>query len=109
MFTPFAERGTSSVSHSHRWCRLDTRAPNPACSSFAFAGCRLLLHLRFELLRFGRVRIRSEEEFGGPPLFEPSLNVEGNTGHIKASGLVPRLLAASTLGVLQRSTAVDFP
>jgi hypothetical protein len=110
MFTPlFAERRTSSVSRSHRWCRLDTRAPNPASSSFALAGCRLLLNLRFELLRFGRVRIRSEEEFGGPPPFEPSLKVEGNIGHIKASGLVPRLIAASTLGVLQRSTAVDFP
>src|SRR5262245_29256266 len=110
MFTPlFAERRTSSVSRSRRWCRLDTRPPNPASVSFAFAGGRLLLILRFNLLRFGRVRIRSEEKFGSPPLFEPSLKVEGNTGHIKASGLAPLLVAASTLGVLQRSTAVDFP
>jgi hypothetical protein len=61
-----------SVSRSHRWCRPDTRPPNPASFSFAFAGYRLLLIVRFKLLRFGRVRIRSEEKFGGPPLFEPS-------------------------------------
>ena len=75
--------------HSHRLHRPDGRPPDLAVFSFAFAGCRLLLILRLKLLRFWRVLILSEQ-FGGPPLFEPSLKVEGNTGHIKASGLVLR-------------------
>jgi hypothetical protein len=29
------------------------------------------------------------DDSGGPPLFEPSLKVEGDIGHVKTSGLCP--------------------
>jgi hypothetical protein len=54
--------------------------------SFALAGLGQLLMLPFKLLLFRRGRT---EESGGPPLFEPSLKVEGDIGHFKTSGLCP--------------------
>jgi hypothetical protein len=48
--------------------------------SFARAGLGQLLILPFKHLFFGRGRT---DESGGPPLFKPSLKVEGEIGHIK--------------------------
>jgi len=80
--------GGATAPRLHRLRRSYSRPPNPAGFLFAFVGCRLLLLiLRFQRLSFARV-LRSEE-FGGPPLFEPSLKMERNTGHITASGLSP--------------------
>ena len=76
----------ASVSRSHRWCRPDAHRLNPAGFSFALAGLGQLLMLPFKLLLFRRGRT---EESGGPPLFEPSLKVEGDIGHFKTSGLCP--------------------
>jgi hypothetical protein len=42
--------------------------------------------LPFKLLLFRRGRT---DESGSPPLFEPSLKVEGDIGHIKTSVLYP--------------------
>jgi len=47
--------------------------------SFARAGLGQLLILPFKLLLFPRGR---KHESGGPPLFKPSLKVEGEIGHI---------------------------
>jgi len=48
--------------------------------SFALAGLGHLLILAFKLSFFERGRT---DESGGPPLFEPSLKVEGDIGHIQ--------------------------
>jgi hypothetical protein len=42
------------------------------------------LILPFKLLLFPRSRT---DEPGGPPLFEPSLKIEGDIGHLKPTGL----------------------
>jgi hypothetical protein len=54
--------------------------------SFALAGLGQPLILPFRLLLFGRGQA---DEPGGPPLFEPSLKVERDIGHIKPLGLFP--------------------
>jgi hypothetical protein len=55
--------------------------------SFALAGLGQLLMLPFKLSLFGRGRTN---ESGGPPLFEPSLKVEGDIDHIKPlTGFIP--------------------
>ena len=53
--------------------------------SFALARLGHLLILVFKLLLFWCDRTA---EFGGPPLFEPSLMFEGDIGHIKPQGSV---------------------
>jgi len=68
---------------SHRWGRPDAHWPNPVVFSFALAGLGELLIMPFKPLLFGRGRTN---EPGGPPLFEPSLKVEGEIGHIKPLG-----------------------
>jgi hypothetical protein len=54
--------------------------------SFALAGLGQLLIPPFKLLLFGRGR---PDEPGSPPLFEPSLKVERDIGHIKPLGFTP--------------------
>jgi len=66
---------------SLRCYRPDVRPPEPADFSFGFAGCRRQL-LRFKFLRFGRGRA---DESGGPPLFESSFKMEGDTGHVTSA------------------------
>ena len=66
---------------SHRWCRPDAHWLNPVSFSFVLAGVGQLLILPFKLLFFEGDRT---DESGGPPLFEPSLKVEGDIGHIKS-------------------------
>ena len=85
----------ASFPRSHCWCRPD--ALSPAGFSFALARLRQLLILPFKLWLFGCGRT---DESGGPPLFEPSLQVEGDIRHIKTSGLCPRFIGRSTLGVI---------
>ena len=76
----------ASVPRSHRWCRPDAHRFSPAGFSFALAGLSQLMILPFKLLLFGCGRT---DESGGPTLFEPSLKVEGDIGHIKTSVLCP--------------------
>src|SRR6516165_3773222 len=88
----------ASLPRSHRWCRPDAQRPNPVGFSFALAGLGQPLILPFRLLLFGR---RQTDEPGGPPLFEPSLKVERNIGHIKPLGLFPRFIGINALGPLK--------
>jgi len=73
-------RANAGLERLRRW-------PGPAAGrlklvgfSFALAGRRRLPTLRCKLMLFRRVR-RLRSESGGPPLFEPSLKVEGDTAH----------------------------
>ena len=75
-------RRCSSIPRSQRWRRPDAHWLNPVGFSFALAGLGQLLIQPFKFLFFGR---GWTNESGGPPLFEPSLKVEGDIGHIKAS------------------------
>ena len=76
--TFFASRRGASVPALTPQLRPDVRPPEPADFSFGFAGCSRQL-LRFKLLRFGRGRA---DEPGGPPLFESSFKIEGDSGHV---------------------------
>jgi hypothetical protein len=62
-----------------------------------------VLILPFKPLLLGRVLMIGSVEPGGPSLFEPSLKIKGNTGHINSSGLAAPTRLASTFVVLQRS------
>ena len=49
-----------------------------------------MLILPFKPLLLGRVWVIRSVESGGPSLFEPSLKIEGNTGHTNALALPPQ-------------------
>jgi len=66
---------------SRRWCSPDAYRLDTVGFSCAPAGFGQPSILPFKLLLFGRGRT---DESGGPPLFEPSLKVEGDIGHIKS-------------------------
>jgi hypothetical protein len=67
---------------SHRCCRPDAFWLNRLDFSFAIAAQDQLLILPFKLLLLLFPRGRKHES-GGPPLFKPSLKVEGDIAHIK--------------------------
>jgi len=65
----------------------DAHGLSPAGFSFTLARLGQLLILPFKPLLF---RCGRTEESGSPPLFEPSLKIEGDIGHCKTAGLYPR-------------------
>jgi hypothetical protein len=71
-------RARGSGPRSHRRCRPHARRFNPADFSFGFGGFGKLLLLRLALGRRWRSR---PTKSGGPPLFEPSLKVQGDDTH----------------------------
>jgi hypothetical protein len=92
----------ASVARSRRRCRPQARRFNPGFY-FGFGGFgKLLLLLR---LAFGRWQRRPAKS-GGPPLFEPSLKVQGYTAHNRNSGSrsCPRV-TTSTLTASERFRA----
>jgi hypothetical protein len=89
----------ASVPRSRRRCRPQARRFNPGFS-FGFGGFgKLLLLLRLAFERWQRRPAKS----GGPPLFEPSLKIQGYTAHIGNSGSrsCPRV-TTSTLTASER-------
>src|ERR1700722_7874728 len=92
----------ASDPRSRRRCRPQARRFNPGFY-FGFGGFgKLLLLLR---LAFGRWQRRPAKS-GGPPLFEPSLKVQGYTAHNRNSGSrsCPRV-TTSTLTASERFRA----
>src|ERR1700724_2156245 len=89
------------VGRSHRRCRPQARRFNPAGFSFGFGGLgKLLLLLRLALGRRWRSR---PTKSGGPPLFEPSLKVQGYKAHNRNSGFaVLPPVTTSTLTASER-------
>jgi hypothetical protein len=70
--------------------RSEARWLDPVGFSFVFARRGRLLILRFKLVLLWRAQVRSQES-GGPPFFEPSLKVEGDTAHSQNSAFAPGL------------------
>jgi hypothetical protein len=77
-----------SVPRSHHCGRPEARRLIPVGFSFALAGRARQLILPFKLMLLGRGRRIRSQESGGPPPFEPSLKVEGDTAHNQTSGFV---------------------
>ena len=81
-------RGASDP-RSHWRCRPQARRFNPAGFSFGFGRFgKLLLLLR---LAWGRRWWSRPTKSGGPPLFEPSLKVQGYNAHNRNSGFAAPL------------------
>src|SRR6266851_5488598 len=113
---PGVGRG-ASVPRSHRRCRPQACRFNSAGFSFGFAGRGQLLILPFKLtLRRGRHR---PQKSGGPPLFAPSLKVQGDDTHNNSRfSVIPGpqspiafwvVWTAMGTSVFRLRTAVDFP
>jgi hypothetical protein len=78
----------TSPRQSRRRCRPQARRFNPASLLFGFGWRGKLLILAFRLMRFRCRRWSRPCKSGGPPLFAPFLEVEGDTGHIKTPGSI---------------------
>jgi hypothetical protein len=97
-FFPKKRRG-ASIPRSHRLCRPQAHRFNPAGFSIGFGGFgKLLLLLKLALGRRWRSR---PTKSGGPPLFEPSLKVEGYKAHHRNSGFA--VLPSVTISSLTAS------
>jgi hypothetical protein len=85
----------------HRWRGLTAGRLKLVGFSFALAGRRRLPTVPCKLMLFRRVR-RLRSESGGPPLFEPSLKIEGDTAHNPKLRLVaPGLMDPQRAGSLK--------
>ena len=100
-------RRCSSVPRSQRWRRPDAHWLNPVGFSFALAGLGQLLILPFKHLFFEGGRT---EESGGPSLFEPSLKVEGDIGHIKPLDFaLTKVIASQSINSAKRLFSMSRP
>jgi hypothetical protein len=90
------------VPRSHRRGRPQARRLNPAGFSLGFGGLGKLLLLLLRLALGRRWRSRPTKS-GGPPLFEPSLKVQGYKAHNRNSGFaVLPSMTTSTLTASER-------